>query len=293
MHWFTPLRPPFLVLTPACMAVGIAAAFSSRESMVPIDIVLCLVGALCAHASVNAFNEHTDFVNGLDLVTRRTPFSGGSGALPARPELATTTLVLAWIGVAITASVGIWFAIRQGLAVLPVGGAGLMIVLTYSRFIVRSTTACLLAPGLGFGPLMILGTTAALTGRHDPSAAMASLPVFFVVNNLLLLNQFPDREADRQVGRRNAVIALGYRGAAVVYIGFALSAAVSLTSIVVTGNLPSGCLVSLFALLPCIPAARAAWRYDGQPGTLDSALGLNVASTILMPAIIAAEIALG
>jgi len=44
--------------------------------------MLALLGAFLAHVSVNTLNEYYDFKSGLDLETIRTPFSGGSGALP-------------------------------------------------------------------------------------------------------------------------------------------------------------------------------------------------------------------
>ena len=53
------------------------------------------MGALCCHVSVNAFNEYYDFRSGLDARTRRTPFSGGSGTLPGKPELAGQALATA------------------------------------------------------------------------------------------------------------------------------------------------------------------------------------------------------
>jgi len=77
-----PMRPNFLVLTPACVLLGIATAFWSGASLDPVIIILILAGALLAHTSVNALNEYHDFKSGLDLVTEATPFSGGTKTLP-------------------------------------------------------------------------------------------------------------------------------------------------------------------------------------------------------------------
>jgi 1,4-dihydroxy-2-naphthoate octaprenyltransferase len=35
------------------------------------------------HVAVNALNEASDYKTGIDFNTERTPFSGGSGTLPA------------------------------------------------------------------------------------------------------------------------------------------------------------------------------------------------------------------
>ena len=44
--------------------------------------LLATVGLVLAHVSVNALNEYFDYRSGVDFKTERTPFSGGSGALP-------------------------------------------------------------------------------------------------------------------------------------------------------------------------------------------------------------------
>jgi 1,4-dihydroxy-2-naphthoate octaprenyltransferase len=68
---------------------------------------------------------------------------------------------------------------------------------------------CWLAPGLGFGPLMVMGTEVALAGQYTLEGFVASLVPFFLVNNLLLLNQYPDIEADKAVGRRHFLVVYG------------------------------------------------------------------------------------
>src|SRR5512143_2349141 len=96
-----PMRVPFLALTPACVLLGVASAVYSGIPVSPIHIVLVLVGAIATHISVNSFNEYDDFKSGLDAQTRRTPFSGGSGTLPANPGMARTALVTALVSFAI------------------------------------------------------------------------------------------------------------------------------------------------------------------------------------------------
>ena len=82
-----PLRVPFLILTPACVAVGVGTAYRETGQTNWKYILLVLLGALSAHICVNVFNEYFDFKSGLDSKTERTPFSGGSGTLPSHPEM--------------------------------------------------------------------------------------------------------------------------------------------------------------------------------------------------------------
>lgn len=88
-------RPNFLVLGPLCVGLGLAIAWRQDASPALLDTVLVFIGALLAHAAVNLINEYEDFTSGLDLMTDRTPFSGGSGALPEIPSAANRVL---WAG---------------------------------------------------------------------------------------------------------------------------------------------------------------------------------------------------
>ena len=102
-----PTRLPFLILTPACVLLGWGTAHWSQGRINVFHLVLALIGATSAHISVNAFNEYFDFKSGLDFKTQRTPFSGGSGTLPQKPELLPQTLAMAWTTFAITGVIGI------------------------------------------------------------------------------------------------------------------------------------------------------------------------------------------
>ncbi len=97
-------------------------------------------------------------------------------------------------------------------------------IVTYTRFITRSAVLCLLAPGLAFGPLMVMGTDYVLTGGYSETGAYASLLPLFLVSNLLLMNQFPDIEPDTRVGRRHLLIRYGTGVGVATYGVFLLAA---------------------------------------------------------------------
>ena len=85
---FGPMRLPFLILTPACVLLGLGTAVWSAGRVNIFYFIAALIGAIFAHIRVNAFNEYFDFRSGLDSCTERTPFSSGSGTLPGKPEFA-------------------------------------------------------------------------------------------------------------------------------------------------------------------------------------------------------------
>jgi len=286
------VRPPFLVLTPACVLLGLATALWTAEGARAGYFGLALLGALCAHISVNAFNEYGDFKSGLDSITRRTPFSGGSGTLPARPELARGTLAIALVTLTLTGLIGLYFVRARGATLLPLVVVGLLVVTAYTRWITRSRWLCLIAPGLGFG-LMVVGTDVVLTGRYSWTALAASCVPFFLVSNLLLLNQFPDVDADRSVGRRHLPISVGRRASSLVYAAFLLAAGLSIVLAVATGHLPRTCLIALIAFVPAGPVAVGAYRHAESTERLVPLLGLNVLVTVLTPVLVAAGLFIG
>ena len=270
-------RPNFLVLAPLCAGLGVALSWQQGESPTLLDTLLVLVGALLAHAAVNLLNEYEDFTSGLDLITRRTPFSGGSGALPEIPSAAKRVLIAAFGTLALAVTIGLYFLWLRGLPMLVLGAAGVAMVLTYTRWITRSPLLCLFAPGLGFGPVMILGSLIALGARLDPAALTLSLISFLLASELLLINQIPDADADREVGRRHLVITRG-RPAAARLVGTLLLASYG----VLAAGLLAGWL-PMWNILALTPLPAALWislrlpKVLTSPRQLNSVLGTNVA----------------
>jgi len=284
---FGPLRAPFLLLPPACVAAGGGAAYWRTGHVDWWTATLALVGAVCAHASVNALNEYSDFRTGVDSRTRRTPFSGGSGTLQRCPELAGYALGIGLVLAAATATIGGHLAWRVGPAILPLGIVGLAAVLLYTPWFNRYPVLCLVAPGLGFGTCMVMGADVVLGAGYSGAGFFVSLVPFFLVNNLLLLNQFPDLDADRAGGRRHLVIVHGLRTGALVYTLFHAGAFLSLVAGVALGFLPALVLLGLATLPLATLASRGAFAYaSGSPMLLPS-LAMNVATTLLTPCLVA------
>jgi 1,4-dihydroxy-2-naphthoate octaprenyltransferase len=260
-----PMRLPFLVLPPACVLLGVGTALWTYGEINVLYAILAFVGSVAAHISVNALNEYFDFRSGLDLRTRPTPFSGGSGTLPARPEAARSALITGLVGFALTALLG------------------LIVVVSYTSWITGYPFLCLIAPGLGFGTLMVMGTDFVLTGSYSWTAFIASLVPFFLVSDLLLLNQFPDVEADESVGRRHYPILIGRKASSVIYGAFLLSTYLSIVAGWALGLLPAWALLGLITLVIAVPTALNAYRYADNLEKLVPSMGMNVLLTVATP----------
>jgi len=286
-------RPNFMVLTPICVLLGVAVAILDAGSVDVTDALLALLGGVLAHAAVNLLNEYDDFKSGLDAITVRTPFSGGSGTLPAHPEAASAALTAGVASVAGTFLIGVYFAWTRGAAIVPLGLLGLVIIVAYTPWITRHPLVCLLAPGLGFGPLMVMGTAFVLTGHYSAGAAWASLAPLFLVSELLLINQFPDIDADRKVGRHHLPITIGRVRSSYIYVAFLLAAFAAVLAGPAIGLLPAWSLLGLLPLPAGLYLARGVLRHAGDDKALVPYLGLNVAVILGTIALYAGGILLG
>jgi len=238
---------PFLLLPPTLIASGAAAAawangFSWSRTL------LALIGLVALHMAVDILNEWSDMRTGIDLHTERTPFSGGSGTLPAGGMSPRAALVYGLVCAAVGLVIGVWFLREVGWVLLPIILAGAVCVLAYTDVLARLGIGEMAAGfGLGAGP--VIGAALVQNGNWSLAAVAASVPAFFMTFNLLLLNEFPDEAADREGGRRNLVILLGRRPAAWIYAIAGIATPLGIIVAVLFHVLPPLCL---FAALPSL-----------------------------------------
>ncbi|CAN8142045.1 1,4-dihydroxy-2-naphthoate octaprenyltransferase [uncultured Thiomicrorhabdus sp.] len=205
-------RPIFLVLFFSVLLLASALSLHSINLGISnniafnwFDFGLLLIVFLSAHAAVNLRNEIDDSRSGLDMITTRTPFSGGTGGLLDSVAAINLAEKVFWILTLLVVLSGIYFIFSFSLLLIPLGLVGLVLIYFYTTHITAFPWLCWFAAGLGFGPIMLFGAFTVLIGSFVLSlpAMIASLIVFIWVNNLLLLNQIPDIHADRQIGRFN------------------------------------------------------------------------------------------
>jgi len=273
--------------------LGVGTAAWTTGAVNAFLVTVIVIGAISAHICVNLFNEYSDFKSGLDSNTIRTPFSGGSGTLPERPEMLDPVLYFALTALGITILIGVFLSLVRGMALLPLGVLGLIVIVSYTPWITRRPALCLMAPGLGFGPLMVMGTNFALTGEYSRTAFAASLVPFFLVNNLLLLNQFPDAEADKRIGRRHLPITIGKRRSSLIYAIFTAFTYLTIMAGIYSKLFPPATLLGMATLFMAVPASIGAYRHAEDVNRLIPYLGLNVVVNIATPVLLAVGFLVG
>ena len=258
--WLLVIRAPFLTLPIVLAFLGTAVAWYDGYFHLG-HALLAFFGLLLAHISVNVFNEYFDYRSGVDFATRRTPFSGGSGALPTGLVKPDQALWLAVGTLAAIIPIGIYFITVKGWLLLPLLIVAVLCIVLYTPFILK-TGWPEWVPGVGLGILPVLGAYFVQTGTYTLPAFIASVPSGILVHNLLLLNEFPDVAADTKVGRRTMPIVMGKRGASIVYSALTVSVYVWIIGWVIAGVMPLFTLIALLTLPFALKAIQGALKYE-------------------------------
>jgi len=288
--WLAEMRAPFLILAVLLVAIGLAFGWKYHPegtTFNPWHAFLLLIGVVSSHISVNLFNEWFDNRSGIDHNTRRTPFSGGSGVLSSGRLSSANVLKTAIITLLLAISIGIYFAIAVHWIIFLLAGMGAFSILFYTNVLAKIQLGELFA-GLALGTFVVLGSYVVMTGSPDMAAAglfppdvlLMSIPPGILTALLLLINEFPDAEADKLGGRKHLVIWLGRKKAAYVY---------TLGMVATFGVIIGAALFEvvspwfMLALLPmplAYKASMGAIRHGNDTPKLVSALGMNVLTVL-------------
>jgi len=239
------------------------------------DFLIALIGLVALHIAVNVINDYYDYKSGIDLATKRTPFSGGSGVLPSgalKPEEVYRFGILCFI---FGLLIGIYFLIVKGILLAPIIIIGAISVYFYTTHLAKLMLGEIFA-GLGLGTLPVLGSYFVQTGFYSLQALIASIPPGILTNNLLLLNEFPDYEADKKAGRKNFVIALGKEKAVKLYSALTLITYAFIAIATILKLMPSTALISFLTFPTALKAIKGAQKYYNDIEKLIPALACNV-----------------
>lgn len=277
------------VLAPA--VVGGAVAYWEKGTLHGGLLLLTLLGLLGLHAAANLANDYFDHLSGNDEVNVSfvRPFTGGSRVIQQGLAAPREVLAAALLCMAGGAVIGLLLTWLRGWSVLALGLVGGLTGFFYS-----APPLALGYRGLGeifialdFGVLPVLGTYYVQTRTFSSAALWASLPVALLILAVLWINQFPDYDADRAVGKRHWVVRLGRRRAGDVYVGLlALTYLLLLVAVAVEALPPLVLLVLLTLPLAARGMNVAAREYD-HPRRLAPANAATVGVHLLFAVLLA------
>ncbi len=283
--WLLLPRFQFLPLTVILVSLGTGVAAYDGSFHLGY-FILAMFGSILVHITVNVINDYYDYVDGIDLNTQRTPFSGGSGILPSNLLKPSQAFWFATISLLIAMGIGGYFCFARGWWLFPLLLVAGFSAYFYNVYLSRWWVGELFA-GLNFGPLLVLGSYFVQTGRYSWEALFASLAPGILTSNLLFLNEFPDREADRKGGRRHLVISLGKKDASYLFVILLATSYLCILVGVLTKMMPMVTLIGLGTVIFGWKAARGALKYHNDMDRLVPILGANVITILGTQALLA------
>jgi 1,4-dihydroxy-2-naphthoate octaprenyltransferase len=299
--WMAQIRAPFLVLSVFLVLIGLALSIKYPLQIAVefnyLHAILLVVGVVSAHISVNLFNEYSDYFTKIDFKTKRTPFSGGSGMMTAGNSKPSAVLVVAVSTLVFSLAIGIYFTIVSHWMILLFAVLGAISIVFYTNFLARYMLGELFS-GLTLGSLVVLGTYISMNASPSmywnsmlPTEVIwLSIPAGILTSLLLLINEFPDAEADKAGGRNHLVIRLGIKGAAWVYaLGMFTSFAIVLV-LPIVGLSSYWIYLALVPMPLAIKASVTAIREGDNFTKIVPALGANVITVLAFDLLIAVAI---
>ncbi len=274
------MRAPFFSASVAPVILGNLIAFWETGTLNPLVFVLSVVAMLFVHASANTANDYFDSRSGNDEANQQAgPFNGGSRViqegLASRRTVGLISLVSAIIALGI--GVVLWL-ITPGNWILWLGLFGIASGVFYSapplKLSYRGLGELSIMVNVAFLP--ILGGYYAQTGMFSMPALYAGIASALLILGVIWINEFPDRDADVKVKRRNLVNMLGIKRARVAFAVMIVAAfAVSLV-LAILGILPWWTLLIFLTLPLAIGAIRGSWKNYDKPKALIPAQGQTI-----------------
>lgn len=201
--WFLAARPK--TLSAALVPVVVAAALAWAEGHFrPVPVVLCLVFAALMQVAANFINDLLDFQKGTDRADRLGPerACAQGWVTPAAMRRAIAVVLV----LACAAGCGLLF--YGGWWLVLVGAACVVFAFLYTTLL----SYC----GLGdvlvwvfFGFVPVLGTYYVQAASLTPPAWCLAAACGLVIDTLLVVNNYRDRDTDRATGKRTLIVALG------------------------------------------------------------------------------------
>ena len=223
--WLLAARPKTLSGAAVPVMIGLSLAYSDARFYVDgafnwIAAALCMLFAFAMQIDANFINDFYDFVNGTDDVeTRLGPrraCAQGWVTLDAMKKAIALTTCLACV-------IGLPLALFGGLEMIAVGIVCVVFAFLYTTFFSYQGLGDLLV--LVFFGLIPVGCTYYIQ-LHTMTweVFLASLACGLVIDALLIVNNFRDRDNDRLAGKNTIIVKLGPDAGLQLYLGVGIGA---------------------------------------------------------------------
>jgi len=225
--WLLAARPKTLSGAAVPVMIGVALAWADAKEYYG-DVfswtaaALCLLFAFVMQIDANFINDFFDFANGTDdAETRLGPrraCAQGWVKLDAMKQAIAGTTCLACV-------VGLPLVLFGGLEMIFVGAFCVLFCFLYTTHFSRMGLGDLLVL-VFFGIVPVCVTYYLQLHTVTWQVFLASLACGLVIDALLIVNNFRDRDNDREAGKKTIIVRLGARAGLQLYLGVGLGAVI-------------------------------------------------------------------
>ena len=262
--WLKAIRIPFFTATIIPVTLGSVIAWHDIDSFMWVRFCLAMLGAILIHAGTNLANDYFDHKSGNDEANfTPTPFSGGSRVIQEGLIPAKRILYVSLVSFGLGAAIGLYlnYLCRTNIIlILGIIGVFLGFFYTAKPFRIGYGSFGELAVGIGFGPLMILGSYYVQTQVLPLKLFLISIPMGILIALVVFINEFPDYKADKATGKKTLVVILGKKGALSLYQFLLISTYLFLIFLIIFRYLPVVCLIVFLSLPLAIKASSVSMR---------------------------------
>jgi 1,4-dihydroxy-2-naphthoate polyprenyltransferase len=225
--WIILSRPPFHIVGILPFILGTILAYRRTGAFSLEIFILGVVGVMLIMLSTYHSGEYFDQQeNAISARLHQNQFAGGTRMIPEGkmpPRVALWTSIIAFL-IALGIGIILQFFYRTGPYTLLLGCVGALPGFFYSTEPVRLVKRGIGEIFIGFcyGWLPVASSYYIQTAAIAPVIHWLWLPIGFSIFNVILLNEFPDYEADVATGKKNLLYRVGRQKGKVVYIVFNL-----------------------------------------------------------------------
>ena len=264
--WLLAARPKTLSGAAVPVMIGVALAYTDATAFYEegtfswTAALLCLLFAFAMQIDANFINDFFDFANGTDdvetrLGPRRACAQGWVKLDSMKKAIAATTCIACVIGLPL--------ALYGGLEMILIGALCVVFAFLYTTFFSYQGLGDLLVL-VFFGLVPVCCTYYVQLHTITWQVFLASLACGLVIDALLIVNNFRDRDNDREAGKNTIIVRLGAEAGLQLYLGVGIWAVILGATFWMNGHLLAFLFPVIYLLLHILTYLKIKRIYQGK-----------------------------
>ena len=263
--WLLAARPKTLSGAAVPVMIGVALAWVDAKQYEddPFNWIaagLCLLFSFVMQIDANFINDFFDFANGTDdaetrLGPRRACAQGWVKLESMKKAIALTTCFACVVGLPLA-----WYG---GLEMILVGILCVVFAFLYTTFFSYQGLGDVLVL-VFFGIVPVCCSYYVQLHEITCQVFLASLACGLVIDALLVINNFRDRDNDREAGKNTIIVRLGAEAGLQIYLGVGVGAIILGGTFLMHGHVLAFILPFLYLLLHVLTYLKIKRIYQGK-----------------------------